>query len=622
MHDGDRYVRSQPLPRLSTSLGSSTFRSARRESAGRGTVWWYFTAVTSALLVPCLIVVAGLIAVLLNEKGLRASPVQLGTFLGVRIPTWFLEWPPLTQLTCLVGFALVLAIVFSFAIWAHRYGAYARSRAITMKLHRDVLAQSIRRAEIEGAVAQRARAEVLIEQRLPQLTRGLSSWWRSMPRSLLMVIGCVAVALLVNIPLASLAVISGLLLWQLYRALRQGIENETSAWETPRSRRKLVNLLGQSPLLARTQSGRGSDQAFIAELETLYRRLELQQKLRGRLWPIMSLAASLAIAVLILGLGVNLLDSLSGLSLPSALVLGLSLVGAVAGAIRLSQAMTASVTADEAAHSIYQYLEIVDDAAPSEQRVGLAGLRDHVELADVTLTEPGGDAILSNLSLQLRPGTLVAVLGTHSVSTLSLAELLLGIGQPTHGRISIDGISLRDIHPRSLVKNVLWIGADGPLADASVLDNIAAGHSDVDTHDIMQVTQQLGIYDSLTRLTDGLQTVLTPGDTRLTEEERYSIGVARALLHKPPIVVVEEPPLPPEELATDNCLAALRQLVSEKSLVLILPRRLSTLRMADRVLLLNGPKLAGEGKHNELLQTSDLYRHLNYQLFNPYRAST
>jgi ATP-binding cassette subfamily B protein len=56
--------------------------------------------------------------------------------------------------------------------------------------------------------------------------------------------------------------------------------------------------------------------------------------------------------------------------------------------------------------------------------------------------------------------------------------------------------------------------------------------------------------------------------------------------------------------------------------VLVLPRRLTTLRTADRVVLLNGPKLAGEGKHNGLLQSSDLYRHLNYLLFNPYRNAT
>ena len=80
-----------------------------------------------------------------------------------------------------------------------------------------------------------------------------------------------------------------------------------------------------------------------------------------------------------------------------------------------------------------------------------------------------------------------------------------------------------------------------------------------------------------------------------------------------------EPAPTDEQLTDDPCLRALGKLVEGGTLVLILPRRLQTLRRADRVILLNGPRLVGEGKHAELLANSDLYRHLNYLLFNPYR---
>lgn len=102
-------------------------------------------------------------------------------------------------------------------------------------------------------------------------------------------------------------------------------------------------------------------------------------------------------------------------------------------------------------------------------------------------------------------------------------------------------------------------------------------------------------------------------------ETTYAIGVARALVHKPPIVLAMEPPPPAEHMQDDPCLAALQKLVRNGTLVVILPRRLQTLRSADRVVLLNGPRLVGEGKHPQLLADSDLYRHLNYLLFNPYR---
>ncbi len=571
-------------------------------------------------MVPLLVILIGVIAALLNDRGINASPLVLGSHLSVPVPEWFLQQPPLTQLTMLVCLALMLTVGFSICAWLHRRGADSRSRAVTIKLHRDVMNSSIQRAEIEGVAAQRARAQQLIEQRLPLLARGLSLWWRSWPRNWALLIGCVSLALATNVPLASLAVISGILVWQLYQSLKKSIENDSSTWETPRARRRLVQLISQAPLVLRTQAATGASQSFERELESLYRRVEQQQNLRGRLWPMVFLATAAAVCVLILGLGVNLFDGASRLSLPAALVLAFALTAAVYASMRIMDSIRATAAGDDAALAVYQFLSITDDSLPSEQRVGIAGLRECVSLVDVGLQSGSGETVLSHVSMQLAPGTMVALLGTNPVSQYALAELLLGIGRASQGRLMIDGISMRDIHPRSLVKQVLWVGADGPVFEGSVMENVIAGHSNVDPHDVMVVCQRIGIYDTLTRLSEGLQTVLSINDSRLTPEDRYSIGVARALLHKPPIVVVEEPPYEADELASDRCLEAFKHLVSERSLVLILPRRLETLRQADRVILLNGPRLAGEGTHHELLQTSELYRHLNYQLFNPYRS--
>ncbi len=127
------------------------------------------------------------------------------------------------------------------------------------------------------------------------------------------------------------------------------------------------------------------------------------------------------------------------------------------------------------------------------------------------------------------------------------------------------------------------------------------------------------MYEQLQRLPDGLNTIVSPGDSMLNEEATFAMAVARALLHKPPIVLALEPPPPAEHLAEDPCLKAFGKLAAAGSLVIVLPRRLQTLRQADRVVLFNGPRLVGEGKHADLLANSDLYRHLNYLLFNPYR---
>ncbi|MDA8745353.1 ABC transporter ATP-binding protein/permease [Rubripirellula amarantea] len=593
-----------------------TLAKARHEPAASGSFFGYVWATLAGLLVPVLVVLVGLIAVLLNSGGLTSGVVRLGTHCWVPVSEAFASQSPLVQLFELVGISLLVSTVFSLAIWLHRLSADARARSITKSLHQQILKQSLRRAEVEGAAAQAVQANHLIGEHLPQLQRGLSLWYRAVPRSVITLVGCVALALLVNVWLAMVAVVSGVLIARLVRQLRRNDDSDRIRWEVPRARARMAELVGQAPLHARLQSEGLSDQAFASELESLYRRIEDEDHRLARIWPLLFLAISASIAVLVSGLAVNV-DA--GLSLPSALVIGLALGATVAAAGRLMSLSNQLTVSSEASNSIYHYLQRSGDAAPSEQRVGLAKLRESVDIQDVTLGDITGDAILRHLSLKFTPGSLVAMLGTDSVATQALLELLMGFGMPNEGRITIDGINLRDIHPQALAKNVMWIGPDGPIYDGTIEENLRGNDTSINNGDMVKALEEVDVYERLFRLPEGLNTVVSASDAMLGIETTYAVGVARALLHKPSIVLAAEPPPPAEHLSDDRCLAALRRLQQSGSLVIILPRRLQTLRSADRVVLLNGPRLVGEGKHAELLSESDLYRHLNYLLFNPYR---
>ena len=597
----------------------NTLARPRSEPNAGGSLATYVWASIAGLLVPILVVLAGVLAVLLNStSGLGQRQVRLGTHLTIELPKSFTEQTALVQLAILVAIAFLVAAVFSVAVWIHRRLADARARNITKELHVRVLKQSLRRAELEGAATQHVRAEQLIGKQLPEMQTGLSLWYRSVPRSVLTLVGCVVLSLLVNVWLALSAVVSGVLLWQLFRRLRQSDQSDLTQWEVPRTRQRMAELIGQAPLLARLQTQGLADRAFDSELQSLYRRITTEDARRGRLWPLTFLATAVAIAMLILGLGANLFDVDRGLSVPAALVLGLALTGAVAAAGRLASLAHVLRTAGDACDGVYHYLEPSDDIVPSEQRVGLAGLRDCVEISDVSLGDPG-NPVLRHLTLSLQPGSFVALLGTETVSTRALAELLMGFGRPTEGRVTIDGISLLDVHPKALARNVMWIEPDGPIWDGSIRENLRGGDENINNTHLLEALEKVSIYERLQRLPEGLNTIVTAGDSALGVETTYAIAVARALLHKPPIVLAMEPPAPAEPLAHDPCLVALQEMAKSGTLVVMLPRRLQTLRLADRVVLLNGPRLIGEGKHADLLNDSDLYRHLNYLLFNPYR---
>lgn len=620
----------------------SSLLQPRREASDHGSGLHWVWASIAGLTVPVLIVLFGVVAELIDKRELQPPSVRLGTNLMVPLPEGFEQQDGFAQLSELVVLALLISGVFCFAIWLNRRASDHRARGVVKSLHKRVLQQSLSRAEVEGAAAQRSRASQLIGKDLPELGIGLSLWYRVIPRSVLMLIGCVVLALLVNVWLAILAVISGAAIWRLYGRLRNPDWLELSRFEIPVIRERLVSLIGDAPMMARLQAGGMADQAFDAELESLDRRVVGDDARRGRLWPVLMFAGSFAIAVLIMGLGANILNvapelnaetgsEQHGLSLPASLVLGLALTGAAFSAARLSELARQLRRSGRACEAVYLYLESSDDVSPSEQRVGLAGLRESVDLQNVTLHDTSGKPILNNLSLSLKPKSLVALLGTDEVSTRSLVELLMGFGRPSSGMVQIDGISLRDVHPKALAKQVMWVASDGPLWEGTITDNLMAGlDKTVDKRDMVDVLEGLGMYESITRLTDGLDTMVGPvseflgnqaTDTRdgISMNSRYMLGIARALLHRPAIVLAKEPPAPTEHLSDDPCLKAMRKLADSGSLVVVLPHRLQTLRNCDRVVLLNGASLVGEGGHAELLNSSDLYRHLNYLLFNPYR---
>lgn len=578
----------------------------------------YLWSSLAGLLIPVLVIMIGVIAVLLNAGGLSPGMARLGTHLYVPVTQSFADQTSLVQLTRLVAGSFAIAILFAVTVWLHRLSVNRRSRAITKLLHKRVLTQSVKRAEVEGAAAQAVQAAKLIDEHLPELGRGLSLWYRAVPRSLLTFIGCVAVALLVNVWLAMLAIVSGVIIWQLFTRLRRNDQSELINWEVPRARHRMAELVGQAPLLARLQTEDMTDKTFEAELEAMYRRTTEEENRLAKIWPILFAALASAIAVIVLGLGVNL-DS--GLSLPSALIIGLALTGAAIAAGRMLSLGSQLAKSSEASNAIYQYLETGDQRSASEHRVGLMGLRDCVELQDVTLGNSTEQPILSNLSLKLAPKTLVALLGTDSVATRAVAEMVMGFGMPRQGRVSIDGIQIRDIHPTALAKNVMWIAPDGPIHDGTIEENLRGNDRSINNGDMVKALEKVDVYERLIRLPEGLNTIVSTGDSMLGVETTFAIGVARAVLHKPAIILASEPPPPAEHLADDPCLLALQELRDAGSLVVILPHRLQTLRQADRVVLLNGPRIAGEGKHSALLSDSDLYRHLNYLLFNPYRHS-
>jgi ABC-type multidrug transport system fused ATPase/permease subunit len=604
------------------SNASPTAEPAHRrvlELAGVGRWWpWYLATSLAAALVPCLIVLVGAITKLLEDGQLYADGIAMGRYLRLPVPAWLLELDPLAQLGWLVGIALAVALLEVVFLYTHYRGLYLRARLVMRELHERVLETSIKVAEQEGVTAQRNRTGRLIEAELPLVQRGVIDRWRALPRSLVLTALCTALAVSVDVWLTLLALISGLIVWLVFRWLDEARQGRIGRYDLGEIRRRLVEAAQTAPILSRVRGDDVPVDESGGPLGQLMEATTAADAARVRVIPLVAALAMIFLAVLLLALGGNMLVDDSPVNLPAALVLCLSLVGAVVGALRIIRVWNRQGVFREACEMVVGFIDRADGERPGE-RMGLSGPQHGIELDNVTLHDGAGRPLLNRLSLRFEPASLVAMMGTDPLSLGAFADLIMGFGTPKSGQARIGNVPISDLHRRWLSQNVLWVGRSGPLWTGTINENFAFRGASPEPSEVAEAARRVGVYDRLQSLSDGFSTLIDADDGRLDEATRYGLALARAWLRRPPIVIVQEPPVPPGTLADDPGMNAMCALAEAGSLVIVLPQRLQTLRMTDRVILLNGGQLAGEGKHEQLLADSDLYRHLNYVLFNPYR---
>jgi ABC-type multidrug transport system fused ATPase/permease subunit len=158
------------------------------------------------------------------------------------------------------------------------------------------------------------------------------------------------------------------------------------------------------------------------------------------------------------------------------------------------------------------------------------------------------------------------------------------------------------------------------LVAGTVQDNLlppTARNSGLDLNEALARSQ---VAEAVRQLPDGLATLISPGDDRLVGDTPFRLAIARASLTKSSVFVIEEPAIHYDAAMEQQTLAGMRSLVSPETFTIVLPQRLLTLRQCDLLVMLHDHQLVACGTHAELLQQHELYRHLNYLRFNPFRG--
>ncbi len=259
-----------------------------------------------------------------------------------------------------------------------------------------------------------------------------------------------------------------------------------------------------------------------------------------------------------------------------------------------------------AAKRLYEVLDEKPEIADAPGAREATGPRGDVRFEDVTFGYGDGPDVLKGFSLRLRPGETVALVGRTGTGKSTAARLLPRFYDVRAGSVSVDGHDVRDLTLRSL-RDAVGVVLDEPfLFSASVRDNIAYGRPDADITDIERVARLAGAHEFITELSEGYETVIGERGYTLSGGQRQRIAIARTLLVNPPVLVLDDATSAIDVQVEQEIHAGLRSLFAGRT-TLIVAHRLSTISLADRVVLLDGGRIVADGTHKELLASTPLY---------------
>jgi len=233
----------------------------------------------------------------------------------------------------------------------------------------------------------------------------------------------------------------------------------------------------------------------------------------------------------------------------------------------------------------------------------------HVVLRDVSLSYGAGDPALEDVSLEVEAGRVVALVGPSGSGKTSLVALLARLYDPTAGSVEIDGADLREVDVGSLRRQIAFVADDSFLFSATIAENIAYAKPDASREEIELAARRAQAAGFVERLPDGYETMVGERGLTLSGGQRQRIAIARALLADPRILILDDA----TSSVDAQTEAAIRRGLDEAlegRTTFIVAHRLSTISLADEIVVLDGGRLVDRGTHDELLDRCPLYREI------------
>jgi ATP-binding cassette subfamily B protein len=437
------------------------------------------------------------------------------------------------------------------------------------------------------------------------------------PRVGVLVAGLVLIMVGISVPLTLfLAAMTGLV-WLVARAMNRGAKLAAEA--AMRDAATQLYLLQEDLGLLRLVRVFGMESVdsrrFDEHLERFRRSDARRMRTEGSISPTTWLLAG---AAAILALGWLAYDVLEGqLALAAAVVQVAALIGLrrpVADYLAMRRAVR---QANRSARAIFEYLE----RRPELQQTGgakfLPPMKEAIVFEEVSLQSPSGRVLLDAVSAEIRAGSRTAIMSLQEDSKHALVCLIPRLIDPQSGRVLIDDFDLRDVTLESVRAQVATVLQADLVFSDSVFANIGLNDPSYELPRIIEAAKIAHAHHFIQDLPHGYDTIIGPLGHYLRLDEQYRIALARAYLHDPSIVIIEEPPVRLDDTTKHLIDDTVARLAVGRTLI-FLPHRLSTIRSCDHIIVLHDGRVEAAGTPRELSATCKLYRHIQYVEFNQF----
>ena len=258
---------------------------------------------------------------------------------------------------------------------------------------------------------------------------------------------------------------------------------------------------------------------------------------------------------------------------------------------------------------LYQVLDVRPEPQADADKVQLKTIEKGIHFQDVSFRYGCRSETLKSLSLNIEAGKTTAIVGESGSGKSTLLKLLLRFYDPTDGRVSVDGIDMRDCDLPALRAKLGWVAQDPFIFTGTIRENITLGYEKASMRDVIAAAKAAGLDEFIAGLPERYDTMIGERGANLSGGQRQRLAIARALLRKPDVLIFDEATshldTTTESLIQDN----LREELQDRTVVLV-AHRLSTVRHADVIFVMHEGESAEQGTHSELLALGGRYAEL------------